>query len=265
LLARYFDALIAAGKKPVLEEFWNPIWMPNGKTDINNNGPFSTDFIGANYDFPDGNYETRTRIWREHQLYTQGLLTFLAADSRVPESIRAAMQRWGPCRDEFSDTAGWPRQLYVREARRLMSDYVMSERNCRGETKADDPVALGAYNMDSHNCRRIVRDGKVENEGDVQVAVRPYPISYRALVPKRAESENLLVPVCLSASHIAYGSIRMEPVFMILGQSAATAACLAIERHVPVQSLPYPVLRERLLADHQVLAWSDTPPSEVHR
>ena len=264
LLARYFEALVAADKKPVLGDFWNPIWMPNDKTDINNNGPFSTDFIAANYQYPDGTDATRARLWREHEEYTRGLLTFLATNPRVPENIRAEMKLWGPCRDEFADTGGWPRQLYVREARRLLADYVMTERNCRGEVTAADPVGLGAYNMDSHNCRRIVRDGKVENEGDVQVAVKPYPISYRSLVPKKAECENLLVPVCLSASHIAYGSIRMEPVFMILGQSAATAACLAIERSLSLQDLPYPILRERLLADHQVLTWSDRAHSAVH-
>jgi hypothetical protein len=268
LLARYLEALIAAGKKPTLEQFWNPIWMPNGKTDINNNGPFSTDFIGASYEYPTATPARREAIWREHQDYTLGLLTFLATSPRVPENIRAEMRLWGPCKDEFLDTAGWPRQLYVREARRMRSSYVMTEHNCRGTVQADDSVGLGAYNMDSHNCQRIVRNGRVENEGDVQVSVKPYPIAYRAIVPKADECGNLLVPVCLSATHIAYGSIRMEPVFMILGQSAATAGCLAIDREQPVQQLAYPALKARLLADQQVLSWApvshDSPSSHLN-
>jgi len=166
------------------------------------------------------------------------------------------MQSWGPAKDEFPDTGGWPHQIYVREARRMISDYVMTEHNCRGQTKAEDPVGLAAYTMDSHNCRRIVKDGRVENEGDVQVGgFPPYPISYRAIVPKAAECENLLVPICLSATHIAYGSIRMEPVFMILGQSAATAAVLSLDSNCSLQKLNYEILRTCLLKDKQVLEW----------
>jgi len=256
LLARYLEALVASGHRPELKEFWNPIWLPNGKTDINNNGAFSTDFIGANYDYPNANYPVRQRIWKEHENYTRGLLTFLATSPRVPSYMREEMQRWGPCKDEFQDSGGWPHQLYIRESRRMISDYVMTEQNCRGTKKAPDSVGLGAYNMDSHNCRRIVRDGHVENEGDVQVPVKPYPISYRSLVPGKGGCENLLVPVCLSASHIAYGSIRMEPVFMILGQSAATAAVFALEGKTAVQDVNYSRLRDRLLQDQQVLEWT---------
>ncbi len=256
LLARYLEALVAAGKQPDLEQFWNPIWMPNGKTDINNNGGFSTDFIGENYPYPDGDYATRARITQAHKDYTLGLVYFLATSPRVPENMRTEMKSWGPAKDEFTDTGGWPHQLYIREARRMVADYVMTEHNCRGEAKAEDPVGLGAYGMDSHNCRRIVRNGRVENEGDVQVhGFSPYPISYRSIVPKTGQCENLLVPICLSATHIAYGSIRMEPVFMILGQSAATAAVLASDGKTSVQKVPYASLRERLLADKQVLEW----------
>ena len=256
LLARYLEALVAAGRQPKLEEFWNPIWMPNGKTDINNNGGFSTDFIGANYGYAEADYAQRARIGKEHEDYIRGFLTFLATSPRVPENMRAEMRQWGPCQDEFVETAGWPNQLYVREARRMVSDCVMTELHCRGTVQAEDPVGLAAYNMDSHNCQRIVRNGRVENEGDVQVPpMKPYPIAYRAIVPKAKECENLLVPVCLSATHIAYGSIRMEPVFMILGQSAATAACLAIDRQVSVQNVDYGRLRSRLVADRQVLEW----------
>jgi len=260
LLARYFEALVAAGKKPQLNEFWNPIWMPNQKTDINNNGAFSTDFIGASYDYPEGSYKDRARTDRGHENYVRGFITFLATSPRVPANIRDEIQRWGPCKDEFQDTGGWPNRLYIREARRMISDYVMTEQNCRGARVADDPVGLGAYNMDSHNCQRIVKNGRAENEGDVQVPVKPYPISYHSLVPKQRQCENLFVPVCLAASHIAYGSIRMEPVFMTLGQSAATAAAIAIDDKVPVQKVDYAKLRERLLADKQVLAWNSVAP-----
>ena len=259
LLARYLEALVAAGRNPKLSEFWNPIWLPNQKTDINNNGGFSTDFIGGSWDYPEADYKTRERIAKEHEDYTRGFLTFLATSPRVPENIRHEMKLWGPCKDEFPTTDGWPNQIYVREARRMISDYVMTESHCRGKQKADDSVSLAAYNMDSHNIQRIVKNGRVENEGDVQVApMSPYPISYRAVVPKRSEAENLLVPICLSASHIAYGSIRMEPVFMILGQSAATAACLAIDEKIRVQKVDYAKLRARLLADKQILEWPVT-------
>jgi hypothetical protein len=256
LLARYLEALVAAGHKPELKAFWDPIWMPNHKTDINNNGGFSTDFIGANYAYPEAGYAARAQIWQAHEDYIRGFVYFLATSPRVPETIRAEMKRWGPARDEFMDTGHWPQQLYVREARRMVSDYVMTEHNCRGRQTAEDAVGLAAYTMDSHNCQRVVKGGHAENEGDVQVGgFPPYPISYRSIVPKAGQCDNLLVPICLSATHIAYGSIRMEPVFMILGQSAATAAALALDGHSSVQKLPYETLRARLLADRQVLQW----------
>lgn len=257
LLGRYLEALVAANRNPKLAQFWNPIWMPNHKTDINNNGGFSTDFIGRNYDYPNADYATRDRIAKEHEDYIRGFCTFMATDPRVPEEMRREMQSWGPSRDEFLDTGGWSREMYVREARRLVGEYVMSEKNCRAVETITDSVGLGAYNMDSHNCQRIVKNGKVENEGDVQVPpMKPYPVSYRSIIPKAAECDNLFVPVCLSSSHIAYGSIRMEPVFMVLGQSAATAAAIAIDDKVPVQKVSYEKLRARLLADKQVLDWT---------
>lgn len=256
LVARYLEAMVAAGRKPQLAELWNPIAMPNGKTDINNNGGFSTDFIGANYDYPEAGYAQREQIRQAHEDYTRGFVYFLATSPRVPASIRSEMQKWGPAQDEFPDTGGWPHQLYVREARRMIADYVMTEHNCRGEVKAAEPVGLAAYTMDSHNCQRLVKQGRAENEGDVQVGgFPPYPIAYRAILPKAGECENLVVPVCLSATHIAYGSIRMEPVFMILGQSAATAAVLALDRAVPLQQLDYGRLEARLRADRQILEW----------
>ena len=256
LLARYLEALVDSGRQPQLEEFWNPIAMPNGKTDINNNGGFSTDFIGANSDYPEGNYAVRSRIWKENEDYIRGLVYFLATSPRVPDNMRLEMQSWGPAKDEFLDNDNWPRQLYVREARRMVSSYVMTEHNCRGEQTVPDAIGLAAYTMDSHNCRRLVRDGSAQNEGDVQVGgFPPYPIAYRSIVPETSQCGNLAVPVCLSASHIAYGSIRMEPVFMILGQSAATAASLALDERVALQHLRYGRLRSRLMADGQILSW----------
>jgi glycine/D-amino acid oxidase-like deaminating enzyme len=258
LLARYLEALVKAGKHPTLSMFWHPIWMPNHKTDINNNGGFSTDAIGMNWGYANGSYAEREKIEQEHERYIRGFLHFLATSPRVPDGIRAEMKLWGPCRDEFRTTRGWPRQLYVREARRLVGAYVMSEKNCRYQEVIEDSIGLAAYNMDSHNIQRIVKNGRVENEGDVQIPpMKPYPISYRSLIPKAGECSNLLVPVCLSSSHIAYGSIRMEPVFMILGQSAATAAAMAVESQTTVQSVPYAPLRQRLLADGQILEWKD--------
>jgi hypothetical protein len=231
--------------------------MPGDKTDINNNGGFSTDYIGANYDYPTANYTTRAAIRQDHEDYTRGFLHFLATSPRVPENIRSAMSEWGLTRDEFLDTGGWPHQLYIREARRMVSDYVMTEKNCRESIQVPDVIALAAYTMDSHNCQRIVKNGVAHNEGDVQVGgFPPYPISYRSIIPKQLECENLLVPICLSASHIAYGSIRMEPVFMVLGHSAADAAQMAIVKNIPLQKIDVKMLQQRLLNEKQILKWT---------
>jgi hypothetical protein len=240
---------------------WNPVWMPNRKTDTNNNFAISTDFIGQNWDYPDGDYATRAKIWRAHEDWHKGLMWTLANNPRVPERVRAEFQRLGRAKDEFTDNDNWPRQLYVREARRMISDYVMSEKNCKRTEVAPDSVGMGAYNMDSHNIQRYVtKEGFVRNEGDVQVRVRPYPISFRSIRPRASECTNLLAPVCLSASHIAYGSIRMEPVFIVLGQSSATAAVHAIDERTTIQGLDYAKLQKRLLADGQVLDFE--PPAE---
>ena len=236
---------------------WHPTPMPNRKTDVNNNYAISTDYIGANYDYPEGNYQRRAEIIQAHLAYQQGLMWTLANNPRVPAAIRREFQTWGLAKDEFKETEHWPHQLYIREARRMISEYVMTEKNCIGTRTVDDAVGLAAYTMDSHNIQRYVRDGKVINEGDVQVGgFSPYPISYRSIRPRETECDNLLAPVALSASHIAYGSIRMEPVFMVLGQSAATAACQAIDQGVSVQKVDYAKLKEKLLADGQVLVWT---------
>lgn len=230
--------------------------MPNRKTDVNNHGAFSSDHIGANYDYPEADHAAREGIFRDHRSYVTGLWYFLQNDERLPAAVREKAGRWGLCRDEFEDSGHWPHALYVREARRMVGEVVMTEHHCRGERKAEDSVGLAAYGMDSHNVQRYVLDGAARNEGDVEVGVAgPYPVSYRAIVPRRTEATNLLVPVALSASHIAYGSIRMEPVFMILAQSAATAASLALDGSGVVQDVPYARLRERLLADGQILEW----------
>jgi len=240
---------------------WINSSMPNRKTDTNNRTGFSTDFIGQNYEYPEASYAEREAIRARHRLYQQGLMWTLANHARVPEKIRNEVARWGMCKDEFVEGEGWQDQLYVREARRMISDYVMTQHNCQGRQVAEDPVGLGAYGMDSHHVQRYIdAQGNTRNEGDVEVGgFSPYPISYRSIVPKAGECDNLLVPVCLSASHIAFGSIRMEPVFMVLGQSAATAACQAIDEGVAVQAIGYAKLRERLLADQQILAWKAPP------
>lgn len=226
----------------------------NGKTDTNNHGAVSTDFIGQNHGWAEGDYLTRERIFQRHVTWQQGLMWCLANDEEIPERIREPMSHWGLCADEFVQSGGWPHALYVREARRMISGYVMTEHNCRGRAQAEDPIGMAAYGMDSHHCRRMVRNGSVVNEGDVQVGgILPYPISYRAIVPREQECANLLVPFCLSASHISFGSIRMEPVFMILGQSAAIAASLALDAKCAVQEIPYTELGAALREAGQIL------------
>lgn len=230
--------------------------MPNRKTDSNNKGPFSTDFIGRNYEYPDGDYATRERIINEHLIYQKGLLWTLGNHPRVPASIREEYSRWGLPRDEFEGSGNWTPQLYVREARRMISSLVMTQNHCmQAGISAEKPVGMGAYTMDSHHVQRhIDTNGFVKNEGDVEVGnFDPYPIGLDAIVPFRQECSNLLVPVCLSATHIAYGSIRMEPVFMILGQSAATIAVLALDRKQPMHDVPYDVIKDELIDYDQIL------------
>ncbi|HEY4154379.1 MAG TPA: FAD-dependent oxidoreductase [Puia sp.] len=235
LLLRYLEKKNPASLE---DRVLNINLMPNRKTDINNNGPFSTDLIGMNYAYPEGDRETRKKIVQKHESYAKGLLYFLGHDMRVPEHLRKEMLQWGYPKDEYPANGNWSPQLYIREARRMIGAYVMTEANCTGKERVSDGIGLAAYTMDSHNCERLVVNGMVKNEGDVQIGgFPPYPVSYRALIPKADECTNLLVPVCLSASHIAYGSIRMEPVFMVLGQSAAVAAVLALNRQLGVQQV----------------------------
>ncbi len=239
---------------------WSFSLMPNRKTDINNNRGVSTDFIGQSYQYPEASYQAREAIVNQHLQYQKGLLWTLANHPRVPLTMRQQVSQWGPCRDEFTSSDGWQRQLYVREARRMVGKTVMTQNHCQGSLIANQPVGLAAYTMDSHHVQRYVdKNGHVRNEGDVQVGgFSPYGIEYGSLTPLEAECNNLLVPVCLSASHIAFGSIRMEPVFMVLGQTAATAAIHAILENQTVQNINYDSLRRRLLRDQQVLSWTYT-------
>ena len=249
LLLRYAES----GRYHPPASKWDP--LPNAKTDTNNHGAVSTDYISMNYDYPDGDYATRERIVKQHELYTRGYLWTLQNNPRVPAAIRDWYRQWGLPKDEFLENDHFPTQLYVREARRMIGDVVMAENHIIARETAKDSVGMGAYGMDSHNVQRyITPEGYVRNEGNIQVGgFAPYPISYRSIIPRSGEISNLLVPICLSASHIAYGSIRMEPVFMILGESAATAAVLAIEKNSSVQDVDYAELRRRLLEQHQVL------------
>jgi len=248
LLRRIFES----GWREVFNKF-DPI--PNHKTDVNNHGPFSSDNIGMNYDYPEADYERRQEIIREHTSYQKGLLYFLTADPGVPSEIREEMSRWGYARDEFPDNGHWPYHIYVREARRMIGEYVMTEHEVLGSRDVSQSIGMGSYTMDSHNTQRYIKpDGFVQNEGDIGIHPNePYRIDRRSILPREEECTNLLVPVCLSCSHIAFGSIRMEPVFMILGQSAATLAVISLETGQGIHELPYDILRKRLLEDGQVL------------
>jgi hypothetical protein len=248
LLVRIFDA----GWRELFDKF-DPI--PNYKTDVNNHGPFSSDNIGMNYDYPEGSYERRKEIIQEHVSYQKGLLYFLVSDPRVPPELQEEMVQWGYARDEFTDNGHWPHNIYVREARRMTGEFVMTENEVLGKQPVKRSIGMGSYTMDSHNIQRYIKpDGFVQNEGDIGVHPdEPYRIDMGSILPIREECTNLLVPSALSSSHIAFGSIRMEPVFMILGQSAATLAALAVAANKGVHEIPYDQLRTRLLEDGQVL------------
>jgi hypothetical protein len=254
LLARW---LAAGGGREAFNKFDR---IQGGKTDTNNHGAFSTDFIGGSWSWPGATYAEREKIFQAHVNYQQGYHWFMANDGAVPAEIRTAYAQWGLAADEFAATGHWPHQLYIREARRLAAVVTTTQRHCFGLFVEDDVIALGAYGMDSHNCRRFVVNGTVLNEGDVQIKLpKPYGISYRSITPAARECANLLVPVCVGATHIAYGSLRMEPVFMILAQSAATAAALALRAGgQAVQEVPYAALRAQLLKDGQILGLNPT-------
>lgn len=260
LLFRNYEA--AEGPIEEMYSYGDPLvpWintpMPNRKSDTNNQKGFSTDFIGQNYAYPEATYEERDKIVEAHLNYQKGLMWTLAYHPRIPEKVRNEVSKWGVCIDEFTENSdNWSRQLYIREARRMVSSYVMTQKNCEGIVVANDPVAMAGYGMDSHHVQRYVDvNGYVRNEGNVEARGFPaYPVSFRSIVPKKGECSNLLVPVCISASHIAFGSLRMEPVFMILGQSAAIAAAQAIDYNQNIQDIEYPKLLETLLNYNQII------------
>ncbi|MFC4870788.1 FAD-dependent oxidoreductase [Negadavirga shengliensis] len=257
LLVRIFDA----GWR---EWFGKFDMIPNRKTDTNNHGPFSSDNIGMSYDYPEASYEKRKEIIKEHEDYQKGLLYFVANDPRVPKEIQEEFQKWGLAKDEFTDNGNWPHQIYVREARRMIGKFVMTENELLQRKPTPESVGMGSYTIDSHNVQRYVdENGHVHNEGDIGVSLpQPYEIAYGSLVPQKEECTNLMVPVAVSSSHIAFGSIRMEPVFMILGQSATTAAIMAMDEGIDVQDVDYTKLREKLLEDGQILTLEDAITSK---
>ena len=256
LLLRNFDA--GDDRLPALIE---PLAGGKQKVDWNNMHAVGSDLPGANWAYPEASYERRHEIEQEHETYIRGFLWTLANNPRVPEAIRKQAGAYGLCKDEFTDNGGWPWMIYIREARRMAGDYVMTQLDCEGKRTAPDPVALGSFGMDSHVVQHFVTErGIVISDGVIwHVPPKPYGISYRSIIPRKGECENLFSPICVSASHVAHGSIRMEPVFMALAQSAAIAAGLAMDYSLSVQDVPYPDLREKLLAARQIVDLSQVP------
>jgi len=259
LLVRYLaEFLQHRGRVPHLKDFFNPVLIPNHKADFNNNGPISTDYIGHSWKYPEAPFAEKGTITQEHLLYTQSLVYFLAHDESVPEPLRVEMNQWGLPKDEFEDTGHWPRQLYIREARRMLGAYMIRQADLQSERTKPDSIGMGSYNSDSHNIQRVAMpDGTVQNEGDVQVPVQPYEIPYRAITPQHAEIENLLVPVCLSATHVAYSSVRMEPQYMIIGQAAGVAASIAVRNHTAIQNISITKLQRELRNEGSILHLRD--------
>jgi hypothetical protein len=259
LLARLLKATVEKnGVSPNMMHVTLIAPIPNHKADINNQGAFSTDYLGGSWDYPEGSYAKRAAIWQAHIDYTKGFFYFLAHDPRVPKPLQEEVDRWGLTRDEFQDTDHWPNQLYIREARRMVSDFVMSQKDIQTELSKPDPIGMGSYNSDSHNVERFATpEGNAENEGDVQVSVKPYQIPYRVMIPKRAEATNLVVPVCFSASHVAYSSLRMEPQYMIIGQAAGVAVSMALRDGKPVQDVDTRTLTDRLRKQDAVMEYRE--------
>jgi hypothetical protein len=257
LLARLLAAMQKQfGRPQIMHEVTLIAPIPNHKADINNQGPFSTDYIGGSWEYPDASYAKRAEIFQAHVNYTKGYFYFLAHDPRVPKSLQDEVNRWGLAKDEFQDTEGWPNQLYIREARRMVGEFVMSQKDVQTDLTKADAIGMGSYNSDSHNVYRFVNaDGNVENEGDMQVAVKPYQIPYSVMLPKKAEAANLLVPVCFSASHVAYSSLRMEPQYMIIGQAAGVAAAMAVKGNKGVQDIDVPALVTKLRESGAVMEY----------
>jgi hypothetical protein len=261
LLGRLLHAMdLKLGRPQKMGEVLSIGPIPNQKADINNQGAVSTDYIGKSWEYPNATYQRRDEIRRDHEEYTQGLLYFLAHDPRVPDSLRKELNEWGPAKDEFTDNGNFPHQIYIREARRMVGEYVMTQKDIQTELTKADAIAMGTYNSDSHNVQRVVnRDGFLRNEGDMQVAVKPYQIPYRMLLPRKQEAQNLLVPVCFSASHVAYSTLRMEPQYMMIGQAAGVAAALAIQTGRAVQDIDREELRRILVRQGAILEYEASP------
>jgi hypothetical protein len=258
LVRRYIVARVAVGGSIALNTLIDvQTIIPNGKTDINANGELSTDYVGYNYTWATNTYAGRAVLRQQHEDYIRGLLYFYATSTNVPASLNAEAASWGLAKDEFQDTGGWPWQIYVREARRMVSDYVMTQSNCESRVTAPDSICLARYNIDSHGVQRLASGGFSRWEGSIGgTPPYPYPVSYRSIVPRSNECQNVFCPFALSASHVAFASCRMEPVFMMTSQSAGTAAAFAIDDNVPVQQISYPKLSAQLRADGQLLVWA---------
>ena len=242
------------GREPEFKDVSWFVAIPNHKIDANNGNGFGSDYIGHSWKYPEATYDERALIWQDHLLYTQSLFYFISQDPALPASLRKDVNQWGLSKDEFAGTDHWPHQLYIREARRMVGEYVMRQSDVLSEVTKADSIGMGSYNIDSHNVQRVaMTDGSVQNEGDIQIPVQPYEIPYRSITPKQSEAENLLVTVCLSATHIAYSSVRMEPQYMILGEAAGAAASLAINNQKPVQAISIPDLQRKLRAHGTVL------------
>ena len=241
-------------REPRLGDVMNPVAIPNKEADFNNNGAFSTDYIGKSWRYPDANYSERKKIWDEHLRYTKSFVWFLASDPRVPKPLQEEANTWGRAKDEFLDTDGWPNQLYIREGRRMVGMYVMKQADLQTDRTKPDSIAMGSYNSDSHNIQRVAMpDRSVRNEGDVQVSVKPYEIAFGTILPLKSQTDNLLVPVCLSASHVAYSSVRMEPQYMMMGQAAGVIAALAINGKTAVQDVSVETLQQKLRSQKAIL------------
>ncbi|HEU4746009.1 MAG TPA: FAD-dependent oxidoreductase, partial [Anaerolineales bacterium] len=238
-----------------------PREIANRKWDFNNRGPFSTDYIGANWEYPNASYQRRHEIWRDHVTYTRGLFYFLANDRQLPKPLQEEMNEFGLAKDEFVDNENWPHQLYVREARRMVGDFVMTQKDVQTELTKPDAIGMGSYNSDSHNVQRYVTEqGHAQNEGNMEVPVTPYQIPYRIILPRQDQAVNLLVTVCFSASHVTYSTLRMEPVYMIIGQAAGVAASMAIEGKAPLHEIDTTALTAILRSQGAVLEWERQEP-----
>ena len=258
LAARWLQGLAKEkGRAPRMNEILLPAQIAGKqKWDFNNRGAFSTDYIGKSWDYPNASYKRRAEIWADHKRYTQELFYFLQNDPRVPKETQAEVAAFGLAKDEFTDNDHWPYQLYVREARRMVGDYVVAQKDIQTELTKPDVIAMGSYNSDSHNVQRYVTpEGNAQNEGNMEVSVTPYHIPYRVLLPKKTQATNLFVPVCFSASHVTYSTLRMEPQYMMIGQAAGIAAKMALEKKLAVQDIDTVALKAKLLSLGAVMEW----------